>query len=521
MSATHSLLSAGHAPCGLIALSEDGYILDLNERMAEMLGYSEQALRGKHVDVLFRAAPRLLFHTHVLPLLKMQGRVDELELPLKQADQQEIDTLLSATRELEGGQAVLRFAFFRLRERRRLEDELFNAKRAAEQAPGLLFQLRRRPDGHTSFTYCTDAIASLYGVTPRQAQASADPVWRRLHPLDAPRVLAELDISARGMTIWRSEYRVVLDEHDGGEQWRETHAVPQRERDGSVLWNGYTSDITERKALDAATRDKETAERATAAKSAFLARISHELRTPLNGILGFARLLRISAAQRLVSDDLLALSMIESSGQHLLDLINELLDIARIEAGRMEVHLADVDVGELAHDALRLQEPLARERHIETAMAPLSEACWARADAQRLRQCLTNLISNAIKYNRSRGRVSLRVQRSDALVRIEVADQGPGFSAEQRAQLFQPYNRLKADSSGTEGTGLGLVITRNLIELMGGHLELHSQPDQGSCFCIVLPAAEPAVAEPAHPIGEEAGSDPRDNTGFASPSSHA
>ena len=480
-------------PCGALALLDDGRILAANRAMVEMMGGEKADLTGRHIDELLPPASRLLYHTYLFPLLKLHGHVDEIALPMRGADGHGIDTLVNVVRVVESdGRAVVRCAVFRLREQRRLEDQLLHAKRAAEQVPGLLFHLRREPDGELRFRYASDALRALFGVAPRDAAASANHVLAAVHPDDIQPVLVALQQSADRLEPWHMEYRVIL---LGGVQWRETHATPQLDSDGGVSWHGYTFDATERKTMESVRRDRDAAERASRAKSDFLARVSHELRTPLNGILGFAQILLMDPRSPLDESQRRRALCIESAGQALLGLINEVLDIARIEAGGVRVDMGDVDVAAVVRDVVTLIEPMAARRNV-TVDVSMAGACVARADAQRLSQVLTNLLSNAIKYGPEGGLVRVYAAAEGPWIRLMVSDQGPGLSPEQQTQLFQPFNRLGAERTQTEGHGLGLVITRGLVEMMGGRMLVNSTPGQGACFGLLLRAGNLAQADP-------------------------
>jgi PAS domain S-box-containing protein len=238
------------------------------------------------------------------------------------------------------------------------------------------------------------------------------------------------------------------------------------------------------------------AERANLAKSEFLSRMSHDLRTPLNAILGFAQLLELESLGAEQADNV---RQILSGGRHLLDLINEVLDITRIESGNLSLSTEPVPVAELIRQTVSLIKPLAAQRHISVEMEPLPhEDEVVLADRQRLTQVLINLLSNAVKYNRVGGRVTIafvagsRKHRQPS--RLTVTDTGAGIPPENLKLLFQPFERLGAEQTSTEGTGLGLALSRALAQAMGGRLGVDTEIDRGSAFWIDLPAADPASA---------------------------
>ena len=234
-------------------------------------------------------------------------------------------------------------------------------------------------------------------------------------------------------------------------------------------------------------RAEEAAAAASRAKSEFLSRMSHELRTPLNGILGFAQLLELDAHS---PEQREGVEHILKGGRHLLGLINEVLDIARIEAGKLTISLEPVPAGDVISSALDLVRPQAASRGIRL---PAGIACdgHVMADRQRLQQVLLNLLSNAVKYNREGGTVSVSCDRGPAgRFRLTVADTGPGIAPERMHRLFTPFDRLDAPETGVEGTGLGLALSKGLVELMGGALRAESTLGHGSRFSVELPMAE-------------------------------
>lgn len=242
------------------------------------------------------------------------------------------------------------------------------------------------------------------------------------------------------------------------------------------------------------------ADRANRAKSEFLSRMSHDLRTPLNAIVGFAQLLQLDP---LTPDQADSVSHVLRGGEHLLNLINELLDIARIESGRLTLSPEPVSIADVLAYATDLVRPLAAKRGV-TFTADALVSVYAFVDRQRLNQILLNLLSNAVKYNRVGGTVSVRAETDGSQVRIAVADTGAGIPADKLALLFTPFERLGAEQTDIEGTGLGLALSRRLAEEMNGALTVDSVVDRGTTFQVVLPAshapeAQPA-AEPRHPV---------------------
>jgi signal transduction histidine kinase/CheY-like chemotaxis protein len=234
---------------------------------------------------------------------------------------------------------------------------------------------------------------------------------------------------------------------------------------------------------------RQEAEKANVAKSEFLSRMSHELRTPMNSILGFAQLLEmgdLNASQRK------SVGHIIRSGRHLLDLINEVLDISRIESGRLALSLESVSLHEILVEMADVVRPQAQEKQIRIHLPETpGEPLFLYADRQRLKQVLLNLLNNAVKYNRPEGSVeirsAIRVQENGlGFVRVSVSDTGPGISDEDLARIFTPFERIGADKTAVEGTGLGLSVVKKLMEAMGGSVGVESTLNEGSTFWIEM-----------------------------------
>lgn len=332
-----------------------------------------------------------------------------------------------------------------------------------------------------------------------------------MHPDDAPHTQAALRRLAAGdaeTARFESRFR----HRDGRYLWLEWDA---RLSGDDRLIHAAARDLTERRrAAEEIGRARERAERADRAKSEFLSRMSHELRTPLTSVIGFSELLLkdgVSSEQRL------KLEHVHNAGQHLLGLIDELLDISRVEAGTMTASPEPIQVGALLGETLASIKPQAADRDL--AVSADLEACrdrYVMADRQRLRQVVLNLLSNAIKYNRPRGELSLRCEpTAERTLRICVSDTGPGLSSEQVARLFVPFDRLGAEETSIEGTGLGLVVSQRLIELMGGRLGATSELGVGTTFTIdlgITPAPGATADEPAAAIGSNGGGGLRGRT---------
>ncbi len=308
------------------------------------------------------------------------------------------------------------------------------------------------------------------------------------HADDQPGMLRQhIELLAGQTEVVRGQIR--LRRTDGSELWVRLAANAQRDDNGRVLsMVAVIDDISEHRRLESAERAMHRAEAANRAKTEFVSRMSHELRTPLNAMIGFAQLLGMDDDPAPAPHQREWMQQIQRAGWHLLELINETLDLARIESGAIQVTLQPVALPPLLANCRAMLSAAAAHRQvsIDIDSPPLA----AQADPVRLRQVLTNLLSNAIKYNRDGGRVSIRAEAAaGGRVSIAVSDSGIGLSPSQLDRLFVPYDRLGREHSGVEGTGIGLVISRRLAELMGGGLAVESEPGDGSTFTLTLAAA--------------------------------
>ena len=258
------------------------------------------------------------------------------------------------------------------------------------------------------------------------------------------------------------------------------------------------SEIEQRKEVELALRKSEDeAAVANRAKTEFLSNMSHELRTPMNAILGFAQLLESEPAEPLSAVQQSFVTQILKAGRHLLDLINEVLDLARIESGKMTLSVEPVALSSVMNECLPLIQNMAREKEISITPLPDDVRVRVMADYMRFKQALLNLLSNAVKYNRTGGKVIIDAAGTDTgRVRVNVTDTGNGIPESKQGELFRPFHRLGLDASEVEGTGIGLALTRSLIAAMGGEIGFNSVWGAGSTFWIELPAAPEELTRP-------------------------
>ena len=265
---------------------------------------------------------------------------------------------------------------------------------------------------------------------------------------------------------------------------------------------GIVRDITKRKVAELGMISaREEAENANQAKSQFLSSMSHELRTPLNAIIGFTQILEMETDPPLSESQQDDVEEISAAGKHLLKLINEILDLAKIEAGETALSIGSIGVEETLFSTLKLISSLAEKRGIKIFTHSEGQAInlihieksntFVQADKTRFKQALLNLLSNAVKYNYENGKIVINIEAIElGKIRVSVSDSGKGLSPEQQSQLFTAFNRLEMNTSDIEGTGIGLVITKNIIELMGGQIGVKSQLNKGTTFWIELPSKE-------------------------------
>ena len=341
-------------------------------------------------------------------------------------------------------------------------------------------------------TYVSRNVERILGV-PRDDVLARGVLERRIHPDDAPAFASAIERLARGdrpdrggaggpLAVRRRRVPVDLDDA------RRPRPTARARPSSATSSTSTTAGAAERAQREA----QEAAEAANRSKSQFLSRMSHELRTPLNAVLGFGQLLEMGSLDAAQRD---SVEHILKGGRHLLDLINEVLDISRIEAGELSLSPEPVLAAELIRESVDLIRPLAEQRGLQLAVGGSGDCDgYLFADRQRLKQVLLNLLANAVKYNRAGGAVAVSCELpSETRMRISVIDTGMGIAAERLGLLFAPFERLGAEQTGEEGTGIGLALSKRLTEAMGGTLEATSTLGQGSTFTVELPRVEGPV----------------------------
>jgi PAS domain S-box-containing protein len=610
-------------PWWLIDL-ETSRFMAANQASVDQLGFSREEIGQIGVIDVNRAIPSAAHWRQIASSIQRgQTRRFLSELQCKNGSLVPVEVTFARVT-LGDGEALLAFTrdlskVAAIESQLRDQERLF--RKLSAQVPGVIYQLSHALDGSMVFDYASEAARAIFGL---EAASDGRPIElsalvERIHPEDRAAFVDAIEQSRVALAPLHQEFRIL---HAGGAvEWLETRAVPERSADGSTGWYGFTSVVTERKAVElelrrsrdlwdmaavatglgivqfdnettsltldhrarlmhtvgssrsprltldhwlvlihpddrAATatevgkardlreplvvryrlaaadpanttielsahwgaseprqpaqivgtcrdvtgqvsaeslrRDKESAERASRAKSEFLSRVSHELRTPLNGILGFAQLMMLDDANVLSELQRTRLRTLQMAGSQLLALINDMLDIARIEREEFALDCGPVDVSSVAQSCVSLIQPLAASADVLLPEVPLRPMLVV-ANARALGQVLTNLFSNAVKYNRPGGRVLLTTDADADRLLISVSDEGQGMTETQQAHLFQPFNRLGAERGSIPGSGLGLVIARELTRAMGGELSVQSRANEGTTFTISLP--QPHAAE--------------------------
>ncbi len=469
----------------VIAKTSEGVITFWSRGAATVYGYTEDEVVGRHVEMLIpaqhRAEERQRHQRVAAGAVESGVRCVRLGRGGRRLD---LVTSMSPVRD-PGGRIVGIASISRPAS----QGELFDARFASvlEAAPDAMVCL----DAGGRIEFVNRQVRVLFGYPPEELIGQSVDVLvpegvRAGHARHRADFLR--DPQARSMG---SGLSLRARKRDGSTFPAEISLAADR-TDGAVLVIAAIRDVTVQRATEVAARDAESAARAAnEAKNQFLSRMSHELRTPLNAVLGFGQLLDRQLAGTPYSQQI---GHIIKGGRHLLDLINDVLDIARIESGELTLSTEPVPIADVVCQTLELMRPIGDAAGVTLALVSSEVDQFVLADRQRLRQILLNLLSNAVKYNREGGHVWVGWQRREGMVALTVRDDGPGIPEALHSRLFTPFDRLGAEASGVEGTGIGLALTRSLAEVLGGSITVDAPPGEGACFTVTLVWTEPPAA---------------------------
>lgn len=349
-------------------------------------------------------------------------------------------------------------------------------------------------EGECTYAYHSPGCLKMTGYSVEELQADSDLWFSMIHEDDKELVLAYIDKIHHGQTISPVEYRIRR--RDGSEAWVLNNYSVEKDAHGRLKrLQGFIIDFSDRIAMEHEMLEaKRLAELANRAKSDFLSAMSHELRTPLNAVLGFAQLLSQNKTGNLQADQLKYLDFINSSGKHLLRMINEVLDLSKIEAGKLELNREVFAIRPLIDEVLSSVSALVMNQGLQLRSNIAGDLGQLYADQGRIRQVLFNLLSNAIKFTGRGKTLGLDAHAGDGLLTISIWDEGVGIAEEDRQRIFDPFEQVRTHAKSNQGTGLGLSITQKLVSLHGGTISVESTLSKGSRFTITLPGQQASLA---------------------------
>lgn len=450
-----------------------GVIRQASPGVLPLLGYEVDALVGQSLGLVLPDEERQLQPDPVRPSFNCGSEQASLhELRARHRKGQRIPVLFSLAPIAMDGSAQMGYLCI-LNDLSYREEALQRLQHIAEQLPGVVYQFQLYSDGRSCFPYASEGLRDVYGLQPEEVREDASSVFARIHPDDLLAVTASIQTSAEHLSVWHREYRFL---HPiKGLIWLEGRAMPQPRADDSILWHGFITDITQRKHLEQM-------------KNEFVSTVSHELRTPLTSIAGSLGLINGEALGPVPNAMREMLSIAQSNSQRLRQLIDDLLDMDKLLAGKMSFIPQQLDIDSFLAECVTSHQGFARQHDVQLSYTggPVAQVT---ADPMRLQQVLSNLLSNALKFSPAGSQVLLSAQELGGQIRILVVDQGPGVPAEFVDRLFEKFSQADAsDRRQKGGTGLGLAISKELMERMGGCIGFYPRPGGGSVFWVELPA---------------------------------
>jgi len=498
---------------GLLAL--DGRYISVNQAFADMVGYSPDELANMNVaDVTY-----LEDRNETAQLIQ---RLFEGEIPYLDFEKRYLKksgeivwgrVFANVIRDVSGNPLYIVGISEDLTARKQADQALQEREEQYRtlvgNIPGAVY--RCELDSDWTVYFISETIEEITGYPASDFIEHKRTYAGVIHPDDQQRVEDDVFKAVGQNEPYILEYRIM--DSKGGVRWVYEQGQAIFGADGEALWlDGVILDLTARKQAEQLLIDaKEQAEEANQAKSQFLSRMSHELRTPLNSILGFAQLFKNNDGGLTLEKQHQYSGIMMDSGWHLLSLVDDVLDLASIEANKLELVMGTINTAAIIQECVDTMLPLAQDRNIalDYTTNVNCEGCSVKADTLRLKQVLLNLLSNAIKYNREAGSVSVTCEQTDSgHGRITVTDTGSGIPEADQEALFEPFSRLYLNTYAPQGTGIGLSLSKHLIELMGGSIGVESQCGKGSTFWVELEldqqtASECDMKEPIAPVSRD------------------
>lgn len=478
-----------------------------SQRLKEMLGYEDEDFNNDLEDWKTRVHPDDYEQVIEALQLHFQGQTDyyqsEYRIRCKNNSYKWILDRGKAIWDDTGKPIRMVGSYSDITERKQMEETIRRNEERMRQitslSPGMIFQFGVTPENEYFLSFASDAATTIYELTPEQITENVEHLFALVKPEEISSVREAIEYSRQHLSDFNVDCQITTP--SGQKKWIRATSKPQRKKDGTVIWNGVSLDITlEKQQQEELQIAKEAADAANQAKSQFLANISHEIRTPMNAIIGFCDLLKGVVTEKRPR---FYVSAISTAGKTLLDLINDILDLSKIEAGKLEINIERVNINLLIQEICQIFSEKAQQKqlHLVTEIAPdLPQAILF--DQIRLRQILFNVVGNALKFT-EKGYVKIivkhqisKVQENNQLIykpdfidlEIVVEDTGIGIKTEQQAQIFEAFVQSEGQTNRQyEGTGLGLAITKRLTEMLRGEIRLISEVGKGSTFTFIFP----------------------------------